>query len=75
MVDLQKIHAQFYLDGQISARIKAGGNNYELFLNVRNIFNKQPPFTPQNGNIPVPVNTSLYDVIGRTFRVGFKFRM
>ena len=75
VVDLQNIPAQFYLDGQISARIKAGGNNYELFLNVRNIFNKQPPFTPQNGNIPVPVNTSLYDVIGRTFRVGFKFRM
>lgn len=75
VVDLQDIPAQFYLDGQISAKVKAGGKDFELFLNVRNLLNHQPPFTPQNGNIPVPVNTTLYDTIGRTFRVGFKFRM
>lgn len=75
VVDLQHIPAQFYLDGQISAKLKAGGKDFELFLNVRNLLNHQPPFTPQDGNIPVPVNTTLYDVIGRTFRVGLKFRM
>ncbi len=75
VVDLQHISSQFYLDGQISGRANAGGKEFELFLNVRNLFNNQPPFTPQDGNIPVPVNTSLYDVIGRTFRVGLKFRM
>lgn len=75
VVDLQDIPAQFYLDGQISKRIKADDKEFELFLNVRNLLNHQPPFTPQDGNIPVPVNTTLYDVIGRTFRVGFKFRM
>lgn len=74
VVDLQHIAAQAYLDGQISWKGSDWGGNFELFLNVRNILNNDPPFAPQDGNIPVPVNVTLHDATGRTFRVGAKFR-
>jgi len=74
VVDLQHIPAQAYLDGQISYKGAFQSANIELFLNVRNMLNNQPPLAPQDGNVPVAVNTTLHDVLGRVFRVGARFK-
>jgi len=56
-----------------------GGGRLELFGNVQNLFDKDPPLTPtvfdaslaQTGN---QVNAGLFDLLGRRFTVGVRFR-
>lgn len=74
VIDLQRIPAQAYLDGQISYKPELGGGDVEVFLNVRNILDNDPPIAPGAGNVPVAVNTTLHDSFGRLFRVGARFR-
>ena len=56
-----------------------GGGSLELFGNVQNLFDKDPPITPtvfdaslaQVGN---QVNAGLFDLLGRRFTIGVRFR-
>ena len=73
-IDLQHIPAQAYLDGQISFKPDVGDGQVEMFLNVRNILDNDPPINPSAGNIPVAVNTTLHDSFGRLFRAGVRFK-
>ncbi len=55
-----------------------GDGSVDLFLNIRNITNKDAVMVGGNGNFAtdtVTTNPSLYDSHGRTFRVGMRFRM
>lgn len=64
-----------YFDGNITLK-RPGG--FEAFLAVDNILNKDPApvaFGPGVGSTPLSVNPLLYDVLGRTFRAGFRFRI
>ncbi len=74
IVPIDRIPAQAYLDGQVSYKVDVAGRDVDLYLNVRNILNNQPPFSPSDGNVPVAVNTTLHDVFGRMFRLGARFR-
>ena len=41
---------------------------------VRNALDKDPPLTP-NTTLPIPpYNGQLYDVLGRSYRIGFGYR-
>lgn len=68
--DVNHVDAQVYFDTQISYHFQRGGGSYELYLNVQNLFDHQPPFVPLNG----PTNAVLYDPIGRMFRAGLRFK-
>ncbi|MDO6415176.1 TonB-dependent receptor [Sphingomonas sp. BIUV-7] len=53
---------------------------YELFLNVRNILNKDPAVvgagpTGYGSWTNNPVAAAQYDVLGRVFRAGFRFKL
>jgi iron complex outermembrane receptor protein len=59
----------------------AAGGNLELYVDVQNLFDKDPPMIPQlfdnslaqainNGG----TNSGLYDMLGRRFTVGVRFR-
>ncbi|WP_375287112.1 TonB-dependent receptor plug domain-containing protein [Sphingomonas sp.] len=72
-VDLQTIKAQAYWDMQLGYKFTGVGKGAELYLNVQNVLNQDPPFAPGDGSIPVATNTALYDTFGRLFRVGFRF--
>jgi len=54
----------------------AGDGEMQLFMNIANLLDRPPPnapnFTGFTGSIPT--NKSLYDILGRRFVVGFKFR-
>ena len=68
-----------YLD--LAATYKFGEDlQYEAFFNVRNVFNKDPAIIPQGPTgyqswTNNPVNGSQYDVLGRVFSAGFRFKM
>jgi outer membrane receptor protein involved in Fe transport len=57
----------------LSARyelMREGERSFEMFGVVNNVFDKDPPpFAAYN-----PVGGVLYDVIGRSYRVGFRFK-
>ena len=54
-----------------------GGSKTQLFLSVRNIFDKDPVLVgigPTGNNTPAypQTNRALYDVLGRVFRMGVR---
>ncbi|MBC2653558.1 TonB-dependent receptor domain-containing protein [Novosphingobium aerophilum] len=73
--DFNAIKPQFYVDGEVTARIRSFGGEQTLFLNVQNLLDHQPPYAPNpNGATPLPTDPNLYDQIGRMFRVGIRGR-
>lgn len=73
-VDLQDIPAQFYVDAQLSYKLPALDEGVEVFFDVRNLFDNDPPIAPANANIAFATNTALYEMIGRNFRIGARIR-
>jgi len=64
-----------YFDTNITVKLP---NQIEAYLAVDNIANKDPAqvaFGPSIGQAPISVNALLYDVVGRSFRVGLRFKM
>lgn len=62
-----KLPSRFYLDTQLRYRIAEDGQrSFQIFLNVDNILDKQPPY---NGFL-VNSGGNPYDLIGRVYRVG-----
>ena len=57
-----------------------GEGQYEAYFNVRNIFNKDPAVVAPGPTghatwLYSPANSAQFDVLGRTFRVGFRFKI
>lgn len=73
-IDLQHIKPQFYLDGQVSYKLPFSDRKIEVYVDVRNILDHNPPFAPGPGNIAIATNAALYDLVGRNFRFGFRAR-
>jgi iron complex outermembrane recepter protein len=44
----------------------------QAFVKIDNLFNKDPAASPQT-NTGIDVNPALYDVLGRTYRFGFRY--
>ena len=68
--------AIFYLDWAANYDLEIAGHESTAFLNIRNLENKPHPrglavsANFNNGNI-----ATAYDVDGRVYRVGLRFRM
>ena len=69
------VPAYWYTDLSVNYRF-GQKNQYEMFLNVTNLFNKQPPQALGTflGYGVIPTNYSLYDVTGRNFTMGVRFK-
>lgn len=64
-----------YFDANVTYKVSEG---IQAFFAVDNIANKNPyqmPYGPSIGANPISVNPVLYDVIGRAFRAGIRFKM
>jgi len=74
----EKIGAVMYFDANVKHTIASGpfGGTLDLFANVNNIFNKRPPAFPSKTNPTnlFPTYAPLYDIMGRFFTVGAKFK-
>jgi len=72
------IAGQWYVDASITHRFAVKSSKAEVFLYVRNLLNTDPVLVgngPTGNNTPAypQTNRSIYDVLGRTFRMGVRF--
>lgn len=54
-----------------------GSSRFQVYGLINNLFNKQPPMIPSGttaGTGETSTNAAFYDVIGRTYKVGFRFQ-
>jgi iron complex outermembrane receptor protein len=65
-----------YTDATAVYRFEKFGGNYEAYLTVANLFDKEPPLIPGGGQPgqAYPTNTQVYDIFGRTYTAGMRFR-
>jgi outer membrane receptor protein involved in Fe transport len=73
-IDNGNVSAATYLDLNLKYTMPDTVGNWAVFLGINNAFNITPPLDPSTGNNPYRTQTSLYDVVGRFFRVGVKFK-
>jgi outer membrane receptor protein involved in Fe transport len=68
------IPAVNYTDVTASYQFKKYGGDYEAYLTVANVFDKQPPLIPGAGQAgqAYPTNLSVYDIFGRFVTVGLR---
>jgi hypothetical protein len=65
----------------LSASYMFGGEGqYEIYINARNIFDKDPAIVPVGPTgygswTNNPVNATQFDVLGRVYRAGFRFKL
>jgi prepilin-type processing-associated H-X9-DG protein len=65
----------FYTDLALRFKVPARGGEFELFGTINNLFDKQPPIIP--GTVPgvnLPTNIAVYDIVGRAFTAGVRFK-
>ena len=72
----RRLPAVAYLDAGISRTIPAGRATAELFLDVHNLLDRDPPVFPGNNiaGLLYPTFLPLYDVVGRYWTVGVRLR-
>lgn len=70
--DFNHVADRAYLDAQVRYEVN---ESTELFVNVQNVFDRDPPFAPSPGGAtPLSTDTGLYDQVGRNWRLGFRLR-
>ncbi|MSO72868.1 MAG: TonB-dependent receptor [Rhodospirillaceae bacterium] len=66
----------FYLDTAINYALVVNDVQGDLFLNIKNIMNKDPAPVPNPGiEYQIRTQQGTYDVLGRVFRAGLRFKM
>lgn len=77
-IDNNHVNGAIYFDTNFTYKIP-GLNDAMVFLNIKNIFDKDPvqvPYGPSIFGAPFSdTNPMLYDTLGRTFRVGVRFKI
>jgi outer membrane receptor protein involved in Fe transport len=70
------IDSVVFFDASLAYDFSIGGVEIESFVNVRNVLDEDPPIVAANPggfNYTIaPANARLYDVLGRTFTLGFR---
>lgn len=74
--DFNRVPAQVYFDAELRFHPAVADQDIELYLNVQNLLDHDPPYSPIPGNsTPLPSQPVLYDQIGRMFRVGIRAQL
>jgi outer membrane receptor protein involved in Fe transport len=69
------VSAQFYVNTSFTYTLVAQQKQrLQLYAVINNLFDRDPPIIVTTFISPQATNTSLYDVIGRTFVVGIRLR-
>ena len=69
------IPGAYYLDTSITYKLQHG---VEVYLSVDNLLDTAPVITaygPSIAGAPISINPAIYDVLGRVFRLGARFKM
>lgn len=71
-IDSNKIDGATYFDLNLTGKVDMGeGAKAELFLNVTNLFNREPILLPETG---LAANSTYSDLLGRSFRIGIRMQ-
>lgn len=72
-IENNRLPGATYFDAYASYRFAPG---IETYLSIDNLANKDPARVPWTaGGSPMDIDRTLYDALGRTFRVGVRFKM
>ncbi len=73
------IDGAFYVDLSFAYDFSLAGEESQAFLSINNLFNKDPAVVasgPAGSAYATPAtNQSLYDLLGRAFRIGVRFKI
>lgn len=68
-----RIPGAMYVDLNATFKFQGfGGKNGEFFVNVTNLLDRDPILLPETG---LAANSTYSDLLGRSYRVGFRFKM
>ena len=70
-IDNNHVDGAFYGDLNLTTKVDFGGAAAQVFLNVTNVFDRDPILLPTTG---VSANTTFSDLLGRAFRVGIRMQ-
>ena len=77
-IDDNSVDAVWYTDMRLSYTIEtAGGGSWEIYGNVNNLFDQDPPVTATFSSFSAAAsqtNATMYDLLGRSFTAGIRFR-
>jgi iron complex outermembrane receptor protein len=78
-INYNSIDGQYLMDATVSYDFTTYGGDTEAFFAVKNVFNTSPSLVgigPDGLNTPAypQTNSTLYDTIGRSFRMGVRFK-
>jgi outer membrane receptor protein involved in Fe transport len=77
-IDDNSVDAVWYTDMRLSYTIDtAGGGSWEIYGNVNNLFDPDPPVTATFSSFSAAAsqtNATMYDLLGRSFTAGVRFR-
>ncbi|HWJ70322.1 MAG TPA: TonB-dependent receptor [Sphingobium sp.] len=73
----QKVPAETYFDLSLSTEVDAGFTRFTPFLTVNNLLDNDPPILSSSFSpgVLLPTDSGTYDVMGRRFTFGVRFRM
>jgi outer membrane receptor protein involved in Fe transport len=75
-IDYNHIDGAFYHDLSASYEFEfGGGTNAQIYVNVVNALDEQPPPIASAQYWYMPTNPQLYDTIGRAYYAGVRFRL
>jgi outer membrane receptor protein involved in Fe transport len=75
-IDNNRIPSRYYSDLSLAYNFDtSGGSSGQVYLNIVNLMDKQPPAIASANYWYMPTNPQLYDTIGRAFFAGVRFKL
>lgn len=78
-IDDNQLEGALYFDFSASYKLQFESTDADLFVSVRNLTNRDPGIVPSGPGASVfatnETNSGLYDLLGRAYRLGVRFRM
>lgn len=77
-IDDNSVDAVWYTNLRFSYDIETGGGSMQVFANVENLFDRDPPLAPGGFSFfsgSHQTNANLFDTLGRRFTLGVRFRL
>lgn len=71
-IDNNSVSGVFYADLNVTAKIKVGTSDGQLFFNITNLFDRDPILLPETG---LSANPTFSDLLGRAFRIGVRVQL